>query len=109
MRVQGRDDFREIEGITAFIDKANQPSSSWNVRNFGYFGGKASISYLTATSAADVVSWTNRQLFGNPNAGGVRCGTREAVIALRNCTIQGAPGSFDGCVQSSGCFAGSVR
>jgi hypothetical protein len=107
--------FVVADGVTAYVDNASQPSGAWNVRNFGRFSGKVSVSYLTAQSAGDVVNFTNTVILRQPNHG-VNCGNQAArQIALRNCTLFGTASAtgpfsptatavdFNTCVQQAGC------
>ncbi|MFO0679917.1 MAG: hypothetical protein U0169_25565 [Polyangiaceae bacterium] len=55
------DRHRVPNGITGYVTRENAQGSTWNVRNFGYFGGKPTVSSRTATETVGVVQFMNTE------------------------------------------------
>jgi hypothetical protein len=97
---------RQLDGLTAFVEAANLPeagdrTSSWNTRNFGYFGGKATVSEATALSARAVAAFTNQHLGFKPEENpGLRCSM--GFWAMNECLTFGE-GTFAACKAQAGC------
>ncbi|HSO31597.1 MAG TPA: hypothetical protein VLT33_03745, partial [Labilithrix sp.] len=51
--------FPSPKGITGYVRQENSQSSSWNVRNFGYFRGKPTVASRAVTETVDVVRYMN--------------------------------------------------
>jgi hypothetical protein len=56
------------KNITGYVTKAQAQESSWNVRNFGYFFEKPTVSGRTVTETVEVVEWFNKNVRA-PGAG----------------------------------------
>lgn len=48
--------------ITGYVAKSAQQDSTWNVRNFGYFGRKETVSGRALTETVEIVKWLNTNL-----------------------------------------------
>ncbi|MFO0675799.1 MAG: hypothetical protein U0169_04655 [Polyangiaceae bacterium] len=48
-------------GITGYTTRDQAQGSTWNVRNFGYFGGKPTVSYRTTNETVEVVKFMNTE------------------------------------------------
>jgi hypothetical protein len=48
--------------ITGYVRKAEAQDDVWNVRNFGYFFEKPTVSGRTVTETVDVVQWLNKNV-----------------------------------------------
>jgi hypothetical protein len=61
--------FKTPKGITGYIATDVIPGNQWNVRNFGYFLGSATVSSRTVTETAAVADFVNKELLGTSNPG----------------------------------------
>lgn len=59
---------RVPKNVTGYVTKAFAQDDAWNVRNFGYFGNKATVSGRTVTETVEVVEWLNKNVRA-PGAG----------------------------------------
>ncbi|MCX6117947.1 MAG: hypothetical protein NT027_10420 [Proteobacteria bacterium] len=88
-------------GITGYLATNVVPSNQWNVRNFGYFGGSATVSSRALTETASVVDFTNKELLKGENPGLV-CGDRAVADKIWDCiVISGTPETQ--CFANAGC------
>lgn len=75
--------------ITGYIEKALQQDDTWNVRNFGYFGAKPTVSGRALTETVEIVDWLNTNTV--PQSGtklhgpGLSCGDKAQAtwVCLR--------------------------
>jgi hypothetical protein len=47
------------KGITGYVRKGEAQTANWNVRNFGYFGGKPTVANRAVTETIEVAAMTN--------------------------------------------------
>ena len=85
--------FYEIPaGVTGYLSAEAVPRGFWNVRNFGYFGTRPSISTRSLFETVEVVSKVNRFNGFERDGNGVDCGERSWEVY--NCTLNRAPQCF---------------
>jgi hypothetical protein len=57
-----------VANITGYVTKEEAQDSRWNVRNFGYFIGKPTVSGRTVAETVDVVEFFNREVINKDGA-----------------------------------------
>ena len=89
--------------ITGYVAKEHSQDSSWNVRNFGYFGGKATVSGRTVSESVEVVEFMNKDVIANalgftgtvPNGPGKDCSSVDEDVY--RCLRDGEQDCFKTC------------
>ncbi len=95
--------------ITGYVRKEDGQGSVWNVRNFGYFAGKPTVSLRTANETVGVVQFMNLEIVptsknpGRLNGPGRDCTAKDDEVF--NCFLAG---SGDKCVDVCGPLAKDV-
>ena len=80
------DRFRIPNGITGYARREDAQGSTWNVRNFGYFGGKPTVSFRSVTETVGVVRFMNEQTIAEAVASKKLKKTPAFVGPARDCT-----------------------
>jgi hypothetical protein len=95
---------RAVPGnITGYVMKAMSQDSSWNLRNFGYFSGKATVSGRTVAESIEVVEFMNKEVLATalsftgevPNGPGKDCSAVDEDVY--RCLRDGKDGCFAAC------------
>jgi hypothetical protein len=84
--------------ITGYVAKTEAQDDTWNLRNFGYFGAKPTVSGRTAAETVAVVQWLNQNVVvpgSNLNGPGRDCSGVDAQVW--KCFRDGKANCFASC------------